>query len=161
MRFVDKRGSGAVGAADEGVSVFSEIHPRKEGSLTSAKPRGRPKLPTEAKLMSLRSRFNELHEAGSKESCWPWKGRSGHYGMIGYGIATIYAHRASYLLHFGEIPDGLCVCHSCDNPLCVNPHHLWLGTQKENLEDMRRKGRDSRVGLALGRQYRWAGRKAA
>ena len=76
--------------------------------------------------------------------CWLW---TGYRLPSGYGQFTIQrfiklrAHRFSYELGYGRIPDGLHVCHRCDNPPCVRPDHLFLGTDADNLHDMEQKGR--------------------
>jgi hypothetical protein len=75
--------------------------------------------------------------------CWIWqasKDRDG-YGKLRFEGKRIRAHRASFLVHNGEIPDNLCVLHKCDVPACINPDHLWLGTHADNSKDRHKKGR--------------------
>ena len=81
-----------------------------------------------------------------RPGCWLWQGfKDVHgYGVIrrgGKGGKAVLTHRYSWELHRGEIPKGLHVLHSCDVPACVNPDHLFLGTQADNMRDMRSKGR--------------------
>jgi len=76
-------------------------------------------------------------------ACWQWNGHrlKKGYGQFYYKKESL-AHRISWILTNGSIPDGLYVLHKCDNPPCVNPDHLFLGTQSQNLADMVAKGRD-------------------
>ena len=80
--------------------------------------------------------------------CWIWlRGNLSDYcayGHISVKHKHIRVHRFSYELHFGKVPEGLHVLHRCDTPLCVNPSHLFLGTEQENKDDMVSKGRQAK-----------------
>lgn len=79
--------------------------------------------------------------------CWNWqagKDRWG-YGRFRLGARSLGAHRIAYQLTYGTIPDGMCVCHRCDNPACCNPSHLFLGTDGDNARDRNAKGRAANV----------------
>lgn len=101
-------------------------------------------------IIPLEERFWSKVEMIPFHSCWEWMGaptmtnRSGSYGEIRLGgrkDPKILAHRASWIIHFGAIPEGKFVCHKCDNPGCVRPDHLFLGNNQDNMNDMKKKKR--------------------
>lgn len=96
---------------------------------------------------SLKKRFYQKFDKGNASDCWEWKAS---IAGIGYGQIKLtgqrrqaYAHRVAYILENGDIPENMIVCHRCDNPKCVNPDHLFLGTQKDNMLDMKQKNRQT------------------
>lgn len=92
-----------------------------------------------ARLTRTRERFEEQYVPEPNSGCWIWTGRvlakAGGYGRLDVAGVDVRAHRLSYELFKGPIPDGLMVRHQCDNPPCVNPDHLVLGTQTDNMGD--------------------------
>lgn len=97
-------------------------------------------------MVSLRRRLKKMCEPIPVTGCFLF---TGYVSQLGYGIIAfrktkrIPAHRASYMVHVGPIPDGMDVCHKCDVRSCVNPDHLWIGSHHDNMMDMASKGRAS------------------
>lgn len=78
----------------------------------------------------------------TSDGCWEWTGeRRGGYGRVCINGKKIQAHRLSYSVFVGDVPPEMFVCHRCDNPCCLNPTHLFLGTTQDNMDDCRRKNR--------------------
>lgn len=93
------------------------------------------------KIQTMESLFNKTRK--TKKGCWNFLGAiSKHgYGKVGFKGKVWQAHRLSYHFVNNGIPDGMMVCHKCDNRKCINPSHLFIGTAKDNAEDRDKKGR--------------------
>lgn len=91
-----------------------------------------------------------------EESCWLWKGNidDDQYGYLVFNYIGMRAHRAMYEIWYGEFDKNLLVCHTCDNPTCCNPFHLFLGTAQDNMDDMVKKGRQSKRGKRLSEKIK-------
>lgn len=100
--------------------------------------------------------FWEKVKIGKPEECWLWQGATCgtglRYGNVYFGGKLVKARRVAYEIEIGKIPNGLLVCHKCDNPLCINPTHLFIGTCQDNVDDKVRKGRQGH-GVSLGEAH--------
>ncbi len=128
-----------------------------QGRETNTLPQVRQSLlgPTSKELARTERFWAKVHRT---EKCWEWQGTR---NTRGYGIfGNRGAHRVAYEFFYGLIPDGLVICHKCDNPPCVRPDHLFAGTRGDNFEDMIRKGRHPYIKSSsyewLNEFYRWA-----
>jgi hypothetical protein len=100
-------------------------------------------------------KFKSNYVVDAKTGCWMWIGgvESHGYGRMSFNGKRYKAHQLSWILNRGEIPKGMCVCHHCDTPGCVNPDHLFLGTMADNMRDKVAKGRQSHKGYNNREEY--------
>ena len=122
---------------------------------------------------SLEEKIKNNIKVDEKTGCWVWQGwwrskqKKGFYGGIKVGGVSLLAHRVSYEFYNGKIPKGMLCCHKCDNTKCVNPEHLFLGTQDDNMKDMANKfrgtngekGRHSKLTSNMVEEIRFAAKR--
>ncbi|WP_437230136.1 HNH endonuclease signature motif containing protein [Planctomicrobium sp. SH661] len=96
-------------------------------------------------MRTVEERFwSKVDRSGGKDACWLWTAYRNPkgYGQFAWASKTIIlAHRAAWRITYGDIPIQSCICHFCDNPSCVNPNHLWIGSHMDNVRDRDAKGR--------------------
>lgn len=109
----------------------------------------RPRGDNDTALTSEQLFWTKVDRGGGPDACWIWRGLSNRTGYGRYSQQV--ASRVSWVMAHGPIPDGLLVCHHCDNPPCVNPSHLFLGSHLDNLRDSMRKGRTPNRGATIKR----------
>jgi len=85
--------------------------------------------------------WSKVDVKGNLDECWEWQTHKKWYGIFRIKNKCFGSHRIAYTLYYGQIPEKMFICHKCDNPSCVNPHHLFLGTQKDNIIDCSNKNR--------------------
>lgn len=118
----------------------------------AAKPPYR-RLSPEDKWAKKVERFNSLVDKRGADECWNWRG--GINNVNDYGAFCGHgAHRFAYSLVYGEIPDGLVICHTCDNPRCCNPAHLYAGTMADNIHDREARNRGNHPYATRARSMR-------
>jgi len=124
-------------------STHENPEKRKRGrpkGIGKGLPRGKP-LPMSERIATFWSRVKK----GNPDDCWPWTGyieKETGYGKFTWGSSgPTSSHRFAWIATYGEISEGVFVCHKCDNRVCQNPNHLFLGTATDNNRDMFRKGR--------------------
>ena len=102
------------------------------------------KRPNQYTYVSPEARFWKLVDRRGGDLCWEWKGylNAQGYGHIKAGGVRYFAHRFSYRLAYGDFDQSLFVCHHCDNPKCVRPDHLFVGTRSDNMKDCTEKRRN-------------------
>jgi hypothetical protein len=101
--------------------------------------------PKQSLDLSIARFWSKVNQDSGRFGCWPWMGsrKEKGYGQTYFMGRNIRAHRLAYELEYGPVPNGLFVCHFCDNPSCCNPWHLVAATAKDNTQDMISKGRDN------------------
>jgi len=108
-----------------------------------------------AREKPLKERFyTKIKMVLAEGDCWEWLGSTSTsgYAQLRWRGKTRFASHVSLTLFGRPRPDGMCALHTCDNPICVNPNHLWWGTQKDNVDDCIAKGRHDHSGLAIGQR---------
>ncbi len=109
-------------------------------------------METEARNARIRGRFDSKWTPEPLSGCWLWTGSERNddgYGELWVNGRMRRAHRIAFELYKSPIPNGMMVLHSCDTPLCVNPAHLFLGTNSDNIKDSYAKGRSKPHGVAI------------